>query len=127
MQETGGGGREREVTEENLEEYLELYSRYKIRGDGSRLAAFQRGLERELPPGVMLLLKEAFTSHECQVLISGACEVDVQDMRRWTEYDKVRSMTHTCKIHLNHPKKNTFLIRLMTCSHSNVPLSQGMP
>lgn len=81
------GGADIAVTEDNLEEYLDLAGKARLIGDGTRLAAFRRGWNRELTPSVCDLLRKSFNPRECQILISGAQEIDVKEMRRWTEYE----------------------------------------
>ena len=81
------GGRDTPVTEDSLDNYLDLCAKARLVGDGDRLTAFRRGWNAELSPKACRLLKRGMTPHECQLLISGAEEIQVDEMRRWTEYE----------------------------------------
>lgn len=88
------GGSEVPVTEATLARYIDLCGKARLKGDGTRLAAFRRGWSRELSPAVCKVLKECFDPRECQILISGAEDIDVAEMRRWTEYETARHGIH---------------------------------
>jgi len=77
------GGADIPVTHENKLEYIRLYTQYKLSTSiHDQIDAFLRGFHDLIPADLIA----PFTESELELLISGTPEIDVDDLRRHTEY-----------------------------------------
>lgn len=78
------GGKDKMVTEENKKQYIRCYCQYIMshRVEG-RLTALLMGLYRVVPRGLL----QFFTVDELEILLSGAPEIDVDDLRSASTYE----------------------------------------
>lgn len=76
------GGCSRRVTQHSRLEYAALLARYRLRECDRQLAAMRRGLATVAPLGLLQL----FTWRQVEDMVAGQPEVDLDDLRRHTEY-----------------------------------------
>ena len=120
------------VTEENKKEYVQLLSQFKMTATiESQIKAFLKGFYELIPVDLISLFNEL----ELELLISGLPDIDVEDMRRNTEYTGYRVDSPVIQYFWNAVKKysqeeRALLLQFVTGS-SKVPLDgfvalQGM-
>lgn len=77
------GGSEIEVTNDNKLEFIKLKTHYLLHGQiRAQLECLKYGFNELIPPSQI----EFFTHKELEELLSGLCEIDVEDWRRHTQY-----------------------------------------
>jgi hypothetical protein len=82
------GGDKIAVTEENKEEFVELFlDRILISGLKRQVECFRRGLLRVVPEEIVQRIAELMTLKEIEVMVCGADEVDVDDWEQHTQYE----------------------------------------
>ena len=126
------GGTDILVTEENKHKYVQLISEFKMTATiEKQIQAFLKGFYELIPKKFISLFNEL----ELELLISGLPDIDVEDMRRNTEYTGYRADSPIIQYFWNTVKRFTqeeraLLLQFVTGS-SKVPLDgfaalQGM-
>jgi len=78
------GGEDIKVTEENKHEYVRLVCEHKLtRGIQEQLKAFLQGFHELIPENIVGSL---FDDKELEMLISGLPSIDIEDLRKYTDY-----------------------------------------
>ena len=80
-------GSEIAVTEDNKQEYLQLFVEHRVvRSVETQLAAFKSGLHVFFTPDLLVKVRARCTAAQIQLLLSGAGEIDVDDWATSTKY-----------------------------------------
>ena len=81
------GGKDKLVTDQNKQEFVDLVCNRKLtHAISDQLKAFLKGFYDIIPKELISI----FDEHELELLISGIAEVDIEDLRNNTEYEKYR-------------------------------------
>ncbi|KAI8608198.1 E3 ubiquitin-protein ligase hula [Chytriomyces sp. MP71] len=106
------GGRDIDVTDANKEEYVQLFSEWRIsRRVDDQFRAFQQGFNEIVPQDMITV----FNPQELELLIGGLAEVDMDDWikntdyRGYTENDETVKMFWKCIKEMDNEKKANLL------------------
>lgn len=92
-------GRDREVTDENKEEYVELMARWRLRyGVHAQMESLLEGLAALVPPKLLI----DFSTRELELLINGKRGIDVDEIRSCAIYQGGYNAEHRNVLWLWH-------------------------
>ena len=108
------GGESREVTGEDVDEYLRALVAHRVIGSvRDQTAAFAAGFGAVVPPQLRSRMKGILDGEDLSVLIAGAAEIELDDWRKHAAYAEARapSVRPTCLFTITciDPPQNTFV------------------